>query len=204
LDLVDKIIEYKDELSWLESLSGKPITQAKYDIQSSIDIFTYYANLCNTIPEQKVFSSPQSGYTLRQPIGVVGLITSFNYPFLLLSYKLAPCLAAGNTVVIKPSPSTPLSCLFLAELTNQVGFPDGVVNVVLGHGDIGHHLVSHSKVKMISFTGSTKVGQSIGMECGKNLKPCTLELGGKNAAIVFDDVQIDEIAEIIVDGAFCI
>jgi acyl-CoA reductase-like NAD-dependent aldehyde dehydrogenase len=111
-------------------------------------------------------------------------------------------LVAGNTVVLKPAPTTPLSTLKMADLSQNI-FPKGVINVILGEGDVGSRLVQHPDVSMISFTGSTLVGESIAMECAKQLKPCTLELGGKNACVVFDDVDVESVVDYVVDGAFC-
>jgi aldehyde dehydrogenase (NAD+) len=119
-----------------------------------------------------------------------------------MSWKLAPCLLAGNAVVLKPAPTTPLSTLLFADLTRNV-LPSGVLNVVVGGADVGTALVQNSKVGLISFTGSTPVGKEIGIECAKQLKPCTLELGGKNAAIIFPDVDVDKTVDAVVDGAFC-
>jgi betaine-aldehyde dehydrogenase len=120
-----------------------------------------------------------------------------------MSWKLGPCLVAGNTIVLKPAPTTPFSSLMLADLTRDI-FPPGVINIVCGEGDVGSKLVQHPMIKMVSFTGSTKVGQSIAIDCAKQLKPCTLELGGKNACVVFDDADIPTTVDCVVDGAFCI
>ena len=196
---ISKKIELNfEELAFLESQSGKPISQAREDIQASLEVFQYFAKLAASITG----ATFENSYTVRKPIGVVGLITSFNYPFLLMAWKVAPALAAGNTIVMKPAPSTPLSTLLFAQLTTEAGLPDGVFNVVLGGGDIGHALVTHHDVRMVSFTGSTDVGKKVAVECAVQLKPCSLELGGKNAAIVFPDAELDKAANCIVDGAF--
>jgi acyl-CoA reductase-like NAD-dependent aldehyde dehydrogenase len=120
-----------------------------------------------------------------------------------MSWKLAPCLVAGNAVVLKPSPLTPFSTISFADLTRNL-LPNGLFNVIIGDADVGSALVQNPDVGMISFTGSTTVGKEIGVECARQLKPCTLELGGKNAVIVFNDVDIERVLDSVVDGAFCI
>jgi acyl-CoA reductase-like NAD-dependent aldehyde dehydrogenase len=118
-----------------------------------------------------------------------------------MAWKVAPCLVAGNTVVIKPAPMTPHSTSRICELSRDI-FPNDVIQVIEGKSDVGGQLVQHPLVKMISFTGSTRVGQSIAIECAKQLKPCTLELGGKNGCVVFDDVDVNQVVDIVLDGAF--
>jgi acyl-CoA reductase-like NAD-dependent aldehyde dehydrogenase len=203
--LSERIYKNIDEIAFLETQGGKPITQAKEDILASIDVFKYYADEATTLSGEK----RNNTYTIKEPIGTCGIITSFNYPFcnsiliVILAWKVAPALAAGNTIVLKPSEHTPLSTLFFAHLTTEIGLPKGVLNVVLGGKDVGEALVSSSKIKMVSFTGSTNVGRSISVECAKRFVPCVIELGGKNAAVIFGDVDLEETAKIIVDGAFC-
>src|ERR1035441_7280762 len=133
--------------------------------------------------------------TWRVPYGVCGFIFPWNFPFTLLCWGVAPALAAGNTVVVKPSEVPPLSSLFAAKIAAEAGLPPGVLNVVNGAGaNAGAALSSHPRIKRMSFTGSPEVGKKIGEVCGRNLVPCNLELGGKGAAVVFDDVDVDSAA----------
>ena len=127
----------------------------------------------------------------REPVGVVAAVTPWNFPQTLLFFKLAPALAAGCTVVVKPSPETVLDTFLLAEVMDEVGLPPGVVNLVPGGRELGAYLVSHPGVDKVGFTGSTRAGRSIGEVCGRLLRPVTLELGGKSAAIVLDDADLD-------------
>ncbi|KAJ3250323.1 hypothetical protein HK103_003631, partial [Boothiomyces macroporosus] len=190
----DKIRDNFSHFAKLEASYGKPITQAKWDVEASIQVFDYYSQL--DITNEHVKNVEIKNF----PIGAVGLITSFNYPLLLTSWKLAPALLAGNTVVLKPSEKTPLSDLFLADLLKS-DLPSGAFNVLLGDGTVGKAITSHPDIGMISFTGSSKVGKSIALDCAKRLIPYTLELGGKNAAIVFDG-DIEKITDDIITGAF--
>ena len=142
-------------------------------------------------------------YTLRQPVGVVGQIIPWNFPLLMLAWKIAPALACGNTVVLKPAETTPLSALVFAEICQQADLPAGVVNIVTGAGETGQALVEHPGVDKVAFTGSTEVGKQIAMACAAQpAKRVTLELGGKAANIVFDDAPVDQAVEGIVNGIF--
>jgi acyl-CoA reductase-like NAD-dependent aldehyde dehydrogenase len=141
-------------------------------------------------------------YTLRQPVGVVAAITPFNFPLLLASWKLAPALAFGNTVVIKPSPETPLTTLRLAELALEAGLPEGVLNVVLGEAAAGSALVAHAQVDKVTFTGSTPVGKQVAAGATGNLKRVSLELGGKAPNIIFGDAPLDEAVAGALFGVF--
>ncbi len=180
--------------------NGKPVKVARAaDIPLAVDLFRYMAGWAtkiegNTIPISIPFSpaSKYFAYTLREPVGVVGQIIPWNFPLLMAAWKLGPALAAGCTVVIKPAEQTPLSCLRLGELIQEVGFPDGVVNIVTGYGETaGAALAAHSGVDKVAFTGSTEVGKLILQAAAGNLKKVSLELGGKSPNIIFDDVDLE-------------
>ncbi len=191
----DALEKRSAELAQLESLDvGKAITLAEgFDVPFGIECFRYYAGL---IPHAH-YSIPLDikGFEARiwrAPYGVCGFIFPWNFPFTLLCWGIAPALAAGNTVVVKPSEVTPLTTLYAAQIALEAGLPPGVFNVVAGNGsDTGAALASHPRVKHMSFTGSPAVGKRIGEACGRNLVPCKLELGGKGAAVVFEDVDLD-------------
>tara|TARA_R110001583_G_scaffold21479_4_gene81649 strand:- start:4222 stop:5451 length:1230 start_codon:yes stop_codon:yes gene_type:complete len=188
-----------EELAQLETLDvGKSIVNARgFDVPFGIESLRYYADLIEKEPFEKSLTIEGiSGKSVRLPYGVVGFIFPWNFPLTLCMWGIGPALAAGNTVVIKPAEVTPLSTLYLAALTKEAGFPDGVFNVVIGSGSqIGNVLTTHPKVKCLSFTGSSPVGKIIGQNCGFNLKPVKLELGGKGAAVVFEDADLDASAE---------
>lgn len=152
----------------------------------------YYATLITEVPIEEVRPS-RNGHTIvrREPVGVVGAIVPWNYPQALAAFKFAPALAAGCTVVLKASPETALDAMVFAEAAQKAGLPPGVLNVVPGGAQAGSHLVSHPGVDKVSFTGSTAVGRIIGEVCGRLLRPVTLELGGKSAAIILDDADLD-------------
>ena len=140
-------------------------------------------------------------WTVRQPWGPCGFIFPWNFPFLLIGWGIAPALAAGNTVVIKPAEDTPLSAIYLAQLAREIGFPDGVINIVTGFGETaGAALARHPGLKRMSFTGSPEVGRLVAEACGRNLTPCKLELGGKGAAVIFEDVDVAETAQKLADA----
>ena len=186
------------EIAQLESLDvGKAIAAAEgFDVPFGIQCLRYFADLST----QAHYSIPlaiknMEARTWRVPYGVCGFIFPWNFPFTLLCWGVAPALAAGNTVVVKPSEVTPLSSLFVAKLAAEAGLPAGVLNVVNGDGaGAGAALAAHPRIKRMSFTGSPEVGKKIGEVCGRNLVPCKLELGGKGAAVVFDDVDVDAAA----------
>ncbi|MBI3288609.1 MAG: aldehyde dehydrogenase [Elusimicrobia bacterium] len=182
------------ELALLETRNaGKPLTDARDEIGLVADCFEYYAGAVSkhfgeTIP----VGAPGLNFTLREPVGVCGLIVPWNYPAVIASWKLAPALACANTVVLKPSPETPLTALALARLCSEAGVPDGVLNVVPGPGPgCGSALVEHSRVRKISFTGSTATGTSIMRAAADGIKRVSLELGGKSPNIVFEDADLD-------------
>ena len=212
--LGDLILENADELAWLESLdNGKPVSVAKVaDVPLTADLFHYMAgwvrNLEGAIVPVSDIAVPGAefhAYTLREPIGVVGLITPWNYPLLIAAgWQMAACLAAGNTVVLKPSEVTPLSILRFGELTLEAGIPPGVVNIVPGAGaDAGARLSSHPDVDKIGFTGSTRTGRGIlKAVADSNLKKVTLELGGKSPDIIMDDADLDVAIPGAAEGIF--
>ncbi|BBZ04352.1 aldehyde dehydrogenase [Mycolicibacterium chitae] len=155
-------------------------------------LLNYYAALITALPEEEVRSGPTGHTTVRhEPVGVVGAITPWNYPQALAAFKLAPALAAGCPVVLKPSPETALDAMVFGEAATEAGLPPGVLNIVPGGTETGVHLVAHPGVDKVSFTGSTVAGRAIGEVCGRLLRPVTLELGGKSAAIILDDADLD-------------
>lgn len=194
--LAELLSDDHEPLSVLEARNaGKPITGARAEIDVVIETFHYYA----AAPERILGSTiPVAGgvaMTFREPLGVVGLITPWNFPLAIASWKVAPALAAGNTVVLKPAELTPLSALRLGELALEAGMPEGVLNVVVGPGaECGARLVEHPDVAKIAFTGSTAVGRSIAASAAGSIKRVTLELGGKSANIVFADADIEAAA----------
>src|ERR1700686_5486898 len=197
----DLILAHLDELAQLESLdNGKPFAVARAaDVPLSADMFHYMAGWATKIEGNTIsiwvpyMPGPNfPSYTLGEPVGVVGQIVPWNCPLLMAAWKIAPALATGNTVVLKPAEQTPLTALRLAGLIAEAGIPDGVVNVVSGFGETaGAALASHHDVDKIAFTGSTEVGKLILHAAAGNLKKLTLELGGKSPNIVFADVEPD-------------
>jgi aldehyde dehydrogenase (NAD+) len=191
-DLVDK---YNEELGTLETLdNGKPIFESRYvDMPMVAEVFRYFAGWATKIHGETVpVKGPFLNYTLREPIGVVAAIVPWNFPLLMASWKLAPALAAGNTVVLKPAPWTSLTALRLADIFQEAGLPEGVVNIITGSTrDLGRALVRHPGVDKIAFTGSTATGQEIMRESASTVKRVTLELGGKSPNIVFADADLD-------------
>ncbi|HEU0016239.1 MAG TPA: aldehyde dehydrogenase family protein [Longimicrobium sp.] len=184
-----------DELARLETLdNGKPVREARIiDIKESADCFRYYAGWADKIDGDVIpVPGPYLNYTRREPIGVCGAIIPWNYPFQMAAWKVAPALACGNSVVLKPAEQTPLTALELARIAADVGLPAGVLNVVTGFGETaGAALVRHPEVDKIAFTGSTAVGKIIQREAAGTLKRVSLELGGKSPNIVMDDADVD-------------
>jgi phenylacetaldehyde dehydrogenase len=195
--LADAIADDADELALLEARDvGKPLREAQRDIDLAVRTWTYYAGWPTKVTGTTNPADPGVfSYTLREPLGVVGAITPWNFPLVIASWKLAPALACGNTVVHKPAEEAPLSSLRLAELASDAGLPAGVLNVVTGDGATGAALVAHDDVDKVSFTGSTEVGREIQRAAAGNLKRLTLELGGKSANIVLDDADVDAAVE---------
>jgi phenylacetaldehyde dehydrogenase len=192
-DLIDK---YKQELAELEVVDeGAPLAIARdFWVNLGADHFRYYAGWPNKLVGETIpvnMPGEWHAYTTRQPVGVVGQIIPWNVPFLMAAWKLAPALAAGCTIVLKPAEDTPLTALRLAEICREAGVPDGVVNVVTGAGEAGAALANHQDVNKIAFTGSTETGKAIVRASAGNLKRVTLELGGKSPVFVFPDADIE-------------
>jgi phenylacetaldehyde dehydrogenase len=199
--LADLLEQNLEEFATLETLdNGKPLTVARAaDVPLAVDMFRYMAGWATklegtTIPLSVLYTPGANyhAYTLREPVGVVGQIIPWNFPLLMAVWKLAPALATGCTVVLKPAEQTPLSALRLGELISEAGFPDGVVNIVPGYGETaGAALAAHDLVDKIAFTGSTEVGKLIVHAATGNLKKVSLELGGKSPNVVFADSDLD-------------
>ncbi|MEW2613102.1 aldehyde dehydrogenase family protein [Streptomyces sp. NPDC047880] len=191
------IQERSRELAVLETLdNGKPIKETRdADLPLVAAHFFYYAGWADKLGHAGFGANPR-------PLGVAGQVIPWNFPLLMLAWKIAPALATGNTVVLKPAETTPLSALFFADICRQAGLPKGVVNILPGYGDAGAALVAHPDVNKVAFTGSTAVGKEIARTVAGTGKKVTLELGGKGANIVFDDAPIDQAVEGIVNGIF--
>lgn len=204
--IAQQIRDDVERLARIETLdSGKPIIETTIiDIHLAADCFDYYADLTSYLGGRQV-ALPQNAldFTLREPLGVIAAIVPFNFPLLLASFKVAPALLAGNTVVLKPSEFTPSTALELAKICEDVGVPRGVFNVVTGFGpSVGEALVTDKGVDKVSFTGSTGTGKRIMELAAKTLKKVTLELGGKGPNIVFADADLDQALDGVVLGAF--
>jgi aldehyde dehydrogenase (NAD+) len=204
--LADLIATKADQLAEIECTDiGKLMIEATAQFAVIPQWYRYYAGLADKV-EGIVVPSPRPGvlnYTRREPLGVVAAITPWNSPLMLATWKLAPALAAGNTVVWKPSEFSSVSSLVFAELFEEAGFPAGVVNVVTGDGAaVGERLVSHPDVAKVAFTGGDATGQAVYERAAAGIKPVTLELGGKSAQIVFDDANVDNAIKGVVSGIF--
>src|SRR2546430_5079644 len=193
--LAQRILERADEFARLETLhNGKPIFESrKIEIPAAAECFEYYGGWADKIMGETI---PVKGnyltYTLREPIGVVAAIVPWNFPLLLTAWKVAPALACGNTVIIKPATQTPLTALALADIAKEAGLPSGVLNVITGPGSrVGQMLVDHPGIDKIAFTGDTSTGRQIMKGSSETLKRITLELGGKSPNIVFPDADLD-------------
>jgi len=191
------IQERAREIAVLETMNnGKPIRESRdIDIPLVAAHFFHYAGWADKLDHAGLGKNPQ-------PLGVAGQIIPWNFPLLMLAWKIAPALAAGNTVVLKPAETTPLTALLFAEICQQAELPDGVVNIITGAGETGKALVEHPDINKIAFTGSTEVGRLIAQSVAGTNKKVTLELGGKAANIVFDDAAIDQAVEGVVQGIF--
>src|SRR5256884_3746362 len=203
--LADLVEQHIDELAELETLdNGKPIFESLYvDMPMVIDVLRYYAGLATKIHGETVNTSEIAfTYTLREPIGVVGLIIPWNFPLLLASWKLGPALACGNTIVLKPAEQTPLTALRFGELAIEAGVPAGVLNIVTGGPETGKAIVRHPGIDKIAFTGSTAGGKETMRTSADTLKRVTLELGGKSPNIVFADSDIDSAVKGAINGIF--
>jgi acyl-CoA reductase-like NAD-dependent aldehyde dehydrogenase len=186
-----------EELAQLETRNvGKPITSSRGEVVGASLVFDYYAGAANKIFGETIpVGKPGIDLTLKEPIGVVGLIVPWNFPILMASWKLGPALAAGNTVILKPASYSPLTAIRLAELALEAGFPPGVVNVVTGPGGtVGASLAAHPGVGKIAFTGETTTGQEIMRLASGNVKKVSLELGGKSPNVVFADADLEKFA----------
>jgi acyl-CoA reductase-like NAD-dependent aldehyde dehydrogenase len=194
--LAETLDEHREELAVLEARNaGKAIGDARGEMSMVVDTFRYYAGAPERLLGETIPVAGGQAFTVREPLGVVGLITPWNFPLTIASWKLAPALAAGNTVVLKPAELTPLTALRFEELAGKAGLPEGVVNVVVGPGrTCGQRLVEHPDVAKIAFTGSTEVGRSIAAGAAASIKRVTLELGGKSANIVFADADLEAAA----------
>jgi 5-carboxymethyl-2-hydroxymuconic-semialdehyde dehydrogenase len=183
--------------------TGLPITQARGQAARAAENFRFFAGLLVTLNEEAYRSASQFGYVIRKPAGVAGLITPWNTPFMLETWKLAPCLAAGCTAVLKPAEWTPLSASLLPEILAEAGLPDGVFNLVNGIGEVaGAALVAHPGPPRISFTGETATGQVIMESAARHLKGLSMELGGKSPCIVFADANLDAAVDSALFGVF--
>ncbi|SNS96386.1 aldehyde dehydrogenase [Rhodococcoides kyotonense] len=204
IDRANAIRRFADELdkraeqraTTVTAQNGMPIGLARFaEGAAPVQLLRYYADLAESTPiEEQRASQPMPGTTIvrREPVGVVAAIAPWNFPAVLSMFKIAPALAAGCTIVLKPSPETTLDSYVLAEAAIAARLPDGVINIVTGGPDIGQYLVAHPGVDKVAFTGSTAAGRHIGRVCGELLRPATLELGGKSAALILDDADIEQ------------
>jgi len=202
--VAEAIRDHADDLAAVESRDqGKPVSQARSDVVSAARYFEYYAGAADKLEGTSVpVGTGQVDYTLREPYGVSAQIIPWNFPANLFARGVAPALAAGNAAVVKPAPTTPLSAYRLAELCAEAGVPEGVVNVVSGGGDTGAALTGHAGVDTITFTGSVATGQRVMTAAAEHITPVTLELGGKNPAIVYPDADLDDAVSWIERGIF--
>jgi acyl-CoA reductase-like NAD-dependent aldehyde dehydrogenase len=209
LRLADLIERHAEDLAVLECLdNGKPAHLTRLvEVEGSIKTFRYFAGWPTKFGGETLPVSPRGGaqifnYTTREPVGVAGLIVPWNYPLSMAAWKVAPAIAAGCAVVLKPAEQTPLTALRLGELALEAGFPPGIFNVVTGFGEAGAALVAHPGVDKIAFTGSTEVGKEIVRASAGNLKKVSLELGGKSPHIIFPDADLDAAAAAVANGIF--
>jgi len=192
----DALAERLEEVATLETRNvGKPIGDSRGEVGMVVDVFHYYAGAPERLLGDTIPVAGGVDFTFREPLGVVGLITPWNFPLPIASWKVAPALAAGNTVVLKPAELTPLTALELEKIALDAGLPEGVLNVVVGPGRVvGERLAEHPDVAKIAFTGSTAVGKRVGELAAQSIKRVTLELGGKSANIVFADADLEAAA----------
>lgn len=199
--LADEVERRINIIGQIEALdAGKIEAQAQGDVANFVATVRYFADMAQYINRRNVLAvKGHEAWTMRHPWGPCGFIFPWNFPFLLIGWGIAPALAAGNTVVIKPAEDTSLSAIYLSKLASEVGLPDGVINVVTGLGETtGAAISRHPGLRRMSFTGSPEVGRLVAEACGRNLTPVKLELGGKGAAVVFDDVDIEATADKLV------
>ncbi len=194
--LATLVEEHHEELSRIESRNvGKPIGGARGEVGMVAHVFHFYAGAVDKHHGETIPVAGGVDLTFREPLGVVGLITPWNFPLNIASWKLGPALACGNTVVLKPAELTPLSTMRLGELALEAGIPEGVVNIVVGKGSVvGQRLIEHPDVAKIGFTGSTEVGQQVMRGAAGTIKRVTLELGGKSANVIFADADLEKAA----------
>src|SRR5918912_580522 len=204
--LAQLIEQNSKELAPLETAdNGKPIRESEYvDLPQVVENFEYFAGYATKIEGETIPGPGQMfNYTLREPLGVCGQIIPWNFPLLMAAWKLAPALAAGNTIVLKPAEQTPVTAMELAKLIQEAGFPDGVVNIVPGYGETaGASLASHPGIDKIAFTGSTDVGKLVAREAAQNLTKVSLELGGKAPNIIFADADMEQAVNGAMMGIF--
>ena len=191
-----RVRERAEELARLESRNvGKPISDARGEVGMVADVFDYYAGAPERLLGDTIPVDGGVDFTFREPLGVVGLITPWNFPLAIASWKLGPALAAGNTVVLKPAELTPLTAVELEQIVVDAGIPAGVFNVVVGQGRVvGERIVEHPDVAKVAFTGSTEVGRRIAARAAETIKRVTLELGGKSANVIFADADLERAA----------
>src|ERR1700676_4358855 len=191
----ETLVKRKEDLAGDMTLErGKPLAETRGDVQEAIDMTYYMAGEGRRLSGQTVPSELPNKFAMsvRDPLGVVGMITPWNFPMAIPSWKIMPALISGNTVVIKPAEDTPLSTYNLVQILTEAGLPVGVVNVVYGMGpEAGAPLVAHPDVAAVSFTGSTETGRLVNQACASSFKPCHLEMGGKNIIIVMDDANLE-------------
>ncbi len=194
--LTDAIEQRKEDLAQLEARNaGKPISDARGEIGMVVETFRYYAGAPERLTGKTIPVAGGIDMTFREPLGVVGLITPWNFPLTIASWKIAPALAAGNTIVLKPAELTPLTAVELEKIAVEAGIPEGVLNVVPGKGSVaGQRIVEHPDVAKVAFTGSTEVGRGIAESAAATIKRVTLELGGKSANLVFGDADLEAAA----------
>jgi betaine-aldehyde dehydrogenase len=194
--LATLVEEHHEELSRIESRNvGKPISGARGEVSMVAQVFHFYAGAVDKHHGETIPVAGGIDMTFREPLGVVGLITPWNFPLNIASWKLGPALACGNTVVLKPAELTPLSTMRLGELALEAGIPEGVVNIVVGKGSVvGQRLIEHPDIAKIGFTGSTEVGQQVMRGAAGTIKRVTLELGGKSANVIFADADLEKAA----------
>eukprot|EP00877_Chromochloris_zofingiensis_P013539 jgi/Chrzof1/8439/Cz03g10210.t1 len=207
--IAQKVRDAKSNLAVYETMDmGKPIDEAEWDMDDVATCFDYYAGLAEKLDEGQyttvdVGMEEFSVKVRREPLGVVGLITPWNYPLLMATWKVAPALAAGNCCVLKPSEMASVTCLELAQLACEAGLPAGVLNVITGLGqDAGAPLSAHPAIAKVAFTGSGPTGKRVALAAANNLRPASMELGGKSALIIFDDAELDKAVEWVMFGAF--
>ena len=194
--LADALADHGDDLATLEARNaGKPIADARGEMGMVVETFRYYAAGPERLLGDTIPVAGGVAMSFREPLGVVGLIVPWNFPLVIASWKVAPALAAGNTIVLKPAELTPLTAVRLEGIALEAGLPEGVLNVVVGPGSVcGQRLVEHPDVAKIAFTGSTEVGRGIAAGAAQTIKRVTLELGGKSANIVFADADLERAA----------